>query len=108
MTSIGVVLLHPLGLEGVHPQRMGQVHPGSDLLAGIHGPVPAMRGLQHHLRRLPAGGQQLLESLRIVLDSVAREHLALGVHPYHHRPPAVQVDSDVLWARHLGVFPPWG
>jgi len=84
MAAIGVVLLHPLGLERVDPQRVGQVHTGPNLLARVHRPVSVVCGLQDDLGVRASSRQQPLQLLGAIVDPVAREHFAICVHPDRH------------------------
>jgi hypothetical protein len=87
---------------------VGQVDLATELLEQVHGPVPAITGLEDDLGVLPGGHDRLLEGQRVVV--VVADHiesLALGTAPDDHAPAAVQVDPDVFFGLHLGPPSSW-
>jgi hypothetical protein len=50
VTGVQLVVLDPAVAEGLHPERVGQVHFGVGVRQRIGRSVPAVAGLQHHLR----------------------------------------------------------
>lgn len=46
--------------------------------------------------------EDTIEGRAINAEDAGSLNLTLGVHPDHHRAPAVQLESDVLWADHMG------
>jgi hypothetical protein len=70
-----------------------QPEPGS--LEQVHGPVPAVGRLDHHLGIRTRLAHHLEQRHRVVGDSHAVELLAVAVHRVDHRAATVQVDTDV-------------
>ena len=75
---------------------MRQVHPGAGLGEHVGGPVPAVGGLEHHLR-LDTGLSDLAsQRQRVVHDPPGLQVLAgLGL-AHDHRPSPVQINPDEL------------
>ena len=90
---------------------MRQVHLRPGLLEHVHGPVPAVRRLDDHLRVLPRPGQHRPQRLRRVLDPDGLQLPAVPGHPHQHAAPPVQVHPDdqpaVICFRHRGPPVPW-
>src|SRR5262249_50764146 len=66
------------------------------------GPIPAVGGLDHHLRLRTGLAHLRSELQRIVVDAHAVELPARRVHPIDHRPAAMQINPDVL-SLHRGL-----
>jgi hypothetical protein len=93
---VALVVLDPPVLEGLHPQRVRQVHRRPQLGEGVRGPVPAVGRFQHHLGCFAGAGHDLAQVLRVVADPGGLEYLTGVGHPNQHRPPAVQIHSHDL------------
>jgi hypothetical protein len=98
VAGVELVVLDPAVPEGLHPERMGQVHLGAGRRQRVRRPVPAVAGLQHHLRvqaRPPDLGRQ---PRRAAGDPRGAQLLAILGHPDQHRPAPVQVHAHDLRA----------
>src|SRR5450631_4065936 len=73
-----------------------RTHAGTPGLQRIDGPVPAVGGLQHHLRTLTSPGHHRRQALDVIDDPHALEHLTTLGGPDAHRPATVQIDSNKL------------
>src|SRR5712692_4573118 len=62
----------------------------------ISGPVPPVRGLQHHSRVLPGPGDRPVQLRRAVRDLRRAETPAVPGHPHQHAAPAVQIHAHDL------------
>jgi hypothetical protein len=62
--GVTLIVFDPAVGERLDPQRMRQVHLRPGLLEHVHGPVPAVRRLDHHPRVLPRPGQRRPQRLR--------------------------------------------
>src|SRR5665647_2272400 len=76
--------------------RVGQVQVGTTGLQRVHGPVPAVGGLQHHLRALASPGDHRRQPLHVIDDPHRLENLTTRGGPDDHRPATVQIDSHKL------------
>ena len=94
--GVPLVVLHPPVLERLDPQRMRQMHLGAQLLQRVDRPVPAVGGLEHHLRGLAGPGHHRGQPLDVVADPDALQRVTVGGHPDDHRPSPVQIDSHEL------------
>jgi hypothetical protein len=102
---VAFVVLDPPILERLHSQRMSQVRVRT--LGGDHigRPVPAISGLQHHLRGLPGPTQHIRQPVGVVDNPRGLQHLPGLGHPHDHAAAPVQVDTHELGACvlfHLG------
>ena len=59
-------------------------------------PIPAVGGLQHHLRALTSPGHHRRQPLDVINDPHRLEHLTTLGGPHDHRPATVQIDSHKL------------
>src|SRR5674476_316263 len=59
-------------------------------------PIPAVGGLQHHLRALTSPGHHRRQPLDVINDPHRFEHLTTLGGPPDHRPATVQIDSHKL------------
>src|SRR5215207_8120675 len=76
---------------------MRQMHMRATFGEHIGGPVPAVGGLQHHLRLLTPRSNLRRERERITVDAHHRtDPLTVWRHPHDHTAPLVQVYPDVL------------
>ena len=96
--GVTLVVLHPPVGEHLHPERMRQVHGGAELGEGVRGPIPAVRGFEHHLGCLPGAGHHRLQVLRVVGDPYRFQLLAGVGHAHQHAAAAVQIHPDNLAA----------
>jgi hypothetical protein len=94
--GVALVVLDPPVGEHLHPQRVRQMHPGTQLGQTVRGPVPAVSSLEHHLRRLTGTGHHLTQVLRIIRDPRRLQPLPGLGHPHQHRPPPMQINADEL------------
>src|SRR5665811_2278811 len=107
--GIANVVLDPAVLKGLDPQRVGQVDVGTTGLQRIHGPVPTVGGLQHHLRALASPGHHRRQPLHVIDDPHRLQHLTTRSGSNDHRPTTVQIDSHKLLSCirfHLGASSP--
>ena len=65
-------------------------------LPRIHCPIPAVGGLQHHLRALTSPGHHRRQPLDVIDDPHRLQHLTTLGGPDDHRPATVQIDSHKL------------
>ena len=96
---VAFVVLQPPIREHLHPQRVRQVHGGTEFGQGVRGPVPAVAGFQHHLRRLAGSGHHFPQVLRIIRDPYRLQPFSSLGHPHQHRPASVQIETDDLPSR---------
>ena len=89
------VVLHPPS-RPVQARGMDQMDIGPFGLEQVDGPVPAITGLDGHLRIRSGLGQRHGQGHGVVVNLHVAEHFALGVHAHDHRSPAMQVDAHVL------------
>ena len=87
--GIAQVVLHPPRGEALDPQRMRQMHPGTGLGEHVRRPVPAIRGLEHHLRCLAGLADLRSQRHRIVHDPRVTQLLAALALTHDHRPAPV-------------------
>jgi hypothetical protein len=71
---------------------VSQVHTGTPGLQRIHRPVPAVGGLQHHLRALTSPGHDRRQPIDVIDDPHALQHFTRFGGPDNHRPATVQID----------------
>jgi hypothetical protein len=102
--GVALVVFHPPIGPALHPQRMRQMNRRAAGLQHIGRPIPAVGGLQHHLRVRPGLGHLARQRDRVVVDADLLEHLAVFILPDDHRPSTVQVDAYIL-RRHRGLPP---
>lgn len=102
--GVAAVVLQPLVGERLDAERVGQVHPRPHLGEAVRHPVPAVGGLEDHLRPGPGLGDLALEREPIVIDADLVEHLTALAQADDDRAATVQVDADVLC--HWGLLPP--
>jgi hypothetical protein len=101
------VVLDPSIGEALHPQGVHQVHPCA--LRGEHvgRPVPAIGGLQDHLRIRSSLGDLQAQRDRIVVDPDRLQPLPGRRHPHDHRPASMQINAHELPLRipfHQGLL----
>jgi hypothetical protein len=75
---------------------MREVHPRARVLERVHRPVPAIGGLQHHLRFTAGTFHHRPEPVSVVEDPDRLQHLARIRGPHHHTAATVQIDTDEL------------
>src|SRR5665811_1770238 len=68
-------------------------------------PIPAVGGLQHHLRALTSPGHHRRQPLDVINDPHRLEHLTTLGGPHDHRPATVQIDS--YNAAYRNTLPSW-
>ena len=93
--GVVLVVLHP-PVAPVVPQRVGQVDRGAALLEDVSRPVPAIGGLEDHLRVLSGLGQLDGQGLGVVVDADRLEGLARLSSPDDDAASSVQIDADIL------------
>ncbi len=98
VTGVQLVVLDPAVAEGLHPQRVRQVHLGAGRRQRIRRPVPAVTGLQHHLRVQARPPDLRRQPRRAVGDPRGGQFPAILAHSHQHRPSAVQVHAHDLRA----------
>jgi hypothetical protein len=96
---VTLIVFHPPIGKHLHPQRVGQMHLRAQLGQHIRRPVPAVRGFQHHFRRLPSTNHHRAQILRIVRDPHRLQMLASFSHPHQHRPAPMQIHPHDLSTR---------
>jgi hypothetical protein len=100
------VVLHPAIGKALHTQRMREMDVSTGIAQHVDRPIPAVRGLQHHLRVLTGLRDLGREGHRIIVDTHPAEPLTDLGHPHDHRPPPVQIDThhlaSVVLCRHVG------
>ena len=67
-------------------------------LEGVHGPVPAVGRLEHHLGVLTGACHHAVEPVDVVEDLGGLQHLTGLGGPDNHTPAAMQIDTDELLA----------
>jgi hypothetical protein len=102
IVGVPLVVLDPPVPPAV-PQRMRQMDPSAHLLEDIRRPIPAESRLDHHLGLRARSRHRFGQGHGAVLDADLAQNLASRVLPHDHRPPPVQVDSDVL-SFHRGLL----
>jgi hypothetical protein len=92
------IVLHPAVLEGLHPERVGQVQTrlARQSLQDVDRPVPAVGTFQDDLRVLSGPGHDLCQCQRRVGDLDRFQHFAGVRGPHDHAAPAMQVDPHKL------------
>jgi hypothetical protein len=98
VAGVQLVVLDPAAAEGLHPQRVRQVHLSAGGRQRVRRPVPAVAGLQHRSRvraRPPDLGGN---SSRAVGDPRRVQLPPVFGHPHQDRPAAVQVHAHDLRA----------
>nr|WP_257033172.1 hypothetical protein [Streptomyces sp. 1331.2] len=90
-----IVLHAPVG-EALDAERVRQVDGGAGGLEHVRGPVPAVGGLQYHVRVGPRLGDLKGQRHGVVVDPDGLQQFALISLPHDNRAAAVQVDTDVL------------
>src|SRR5674476_662834 len=68
-------------------------------------PIPAVGGLQHHLRALTSPGHHRRQPLDVINDPHRFEHLTTLGGPHDHRPATVQTRSNTPMWRKLDSWP---
>ena len=96
--GVELVVLDPAVAEGLHTQRVRQVHLGASVRQRVRRPVPAVAGLQHHLGVQARPPDLRRQPRRAVGDPRRAELLAVLGHPDQYRPAAVQVHAHDLRA----------
>src|SRR5262250_1640516 len=72
------------------------MHPGPGRLQHIHRPVPAVGGLQHHLRTPTRPGDHLDQPVSAVDDPHRLQHLPSLRHPHQHTTSPMQINPHKL------------
>ena len=90
VTGIQVVL-EPTTAEGLHTQRVREVHLGVGRRQRVRRPVPAVAGLQHHLRVQARPADLRRQPRRAVGDPRRAELLAILGHPEAIRDHIVRI-----------------
>ena len=85
-------------LRSLHGQRVRQVHLGACRRQSIRRPVPAVAGLQHHLRVQARPPDLRRQPRRAVGNPRGGQLPAILAHSHQHRPSAVQVHAHDLRA----------
>jgi hypothetical protein len=97
LAAVLVVVLHPPALPGLTEARgVDQMHGGAQVLQHVHGPVPAVGGLDGHLGVRPGVDKGLGQCDGAVVDALDRELGAGLVLPHDQRPGQVQIHCGVL------------
>jgi hypothetical protein len=82
--SVSLVVLDPPIGETLHSQRVRQMHAGTQLGERVRGPIPPVRRLEHHLRRLTRPRQHRRQPVWIVDDPHRLQRLPSLGHPHQH------------------------
>jgi Transposase IS116/IS110/IS902 family len=85
-----------VGIEGLDPQRVSQVHVGTTGLQRVHRPVPAVGGLQHHLRAVAGPSHHRRQPLHVIDDPHRLQHLTSFGGPNNHRPASMQMGAVLV------------
>jgi len=99
--GVALVILYP-AVPPVVPKGMGQMDIGAELFEEIGRPIPAVGGLQYHLRLGSGLGHRFCEFERLTRDAHTAEHPPVIRHPVNGRAATVQIDSNVL-SLHRGL-----
>ena len=84
-------------LRSLGAQRMRQVHRRAGVGQHVRGPVPAVRGLQHHLGTLTPRSDLLGQLKRIIIHAKrGAQTLTLRRHAHDHTAPPMQIYPDIL------------
>jgi hypothetical protein len=94
VAGVTLVVLDPT-VAPVVARGVREMHPEAGVLKQIHGPVPAVGRLDHHLRVTTRLAHHLEQRHRVVRDPDGVELLALSAHRVDHRAATMQVDTDV-------------
>src|SRR5438093_13549274 len=79
------------------------MHRRAQVLEQIHHPIPAVRRLDDHRRRIARLGDHRRELKRGVVHTVNRESLTRTPEPHDHRTSTVKIDPDIL-SIHRGLL----
>ncbi len=93
---VALIIFDPPVRECLDPERMRQVHRRAELGQRIDGPVPPVRGLEHHLRRFASSGHHIGQPVTGVDDPHRLQMLASLGHPHQHRTAPMQIHADKL------------
>ena len=85
--GVTLIVFDPAVGERLDSQRMGQVHLRARFLEHVRGPVPAVRGLDHHPRVLSGLGDLTPQRRRAVGDPHGLQLPAVLGHPHQHASP---------------------
>ena len=96
VSGVAFVVLDPAVGKSLDTQWVGQVDPRARLGQHVHRPVPAVRGLHHHLRALAPASNLLGQGERVVVDACLTQPLALRRQLHDHRTSPVQIDTNDL------------
>jgi hypothetical protein len=98
VTGVQLVVLDPAVTEFPDAQRVRQVHLGAGRRQRVRRPVPAVAGLQHHLRVQARPLDLGRKPRRAAGDPHGAQLVAILGHPDQHRPAPVQVHAHDLRA----------
>ncbi len=90
------IVFDPAVGERLDSERVRQMDLRPGCRQDISGPVPPVRGLQHHSRVLPGPGDRPAQLRRAVRDLRRAETPAVPGHPHQHAAPAVQIHAHDL------------
>ncbi len=96
ISGVPDVVLDPAILKRLHPQRVRQMHSRTGRPERVDRPVPAVGGLQHHLRVFACPIDHPLQALGVVENPDRLQHFPGVGQPDNHAASAMQIDTHKL------------